>query len=258
MWGEDIERSAMSEANKRKSADLRDIFLALQQEMTASLELTGMVISHPGAKGEATELAWTDMLKSYLPMRYCAEKAFVMDCNGELSEEIDVVIYDRQYSPLLFHHEAASYVPAESVYAVFEVRQNLSAENVEYAGAKAASVRRLRRTSAPIPHAGGTHEPRRPNKIISGILTLDSAWSPSFGEAFRRGLEGLSGMHQLDLGCVLRCGAFETVLKKQERIDIHVSSKEVALIFFYLKLLSRLQACGTVPAIDYDEYGRAL
>lgn len=82
----------------------------------------------------------------------------------------------------MFNQDGAKYVPAESVYAVLEVRQEFNGANVAYAAEKAASVRKLRRTSAPIPHAGGKFDPIVPPPILAGILTLDSEWKPAFGK----------------------------------------------------------------------------
>lgn len=82
-------------------------------------------------------------------------KAFVVDSEGHFSEQIDIVVYDRQYSPFIFTFNDQLFIPAESVYAVFEAKQELSADIIRYAQNKATSVRRLKRTSLPIPHAGG-------------------------------------------------------------------------------------------------------
>jgi hypothetical protein len=78
------------------------------------------------------------MLNNYLPERYFVDNAFVLDCEGKLSDQIDVVIYDRQYSPFLFNQNFVKYIPAESVYAVFEVRQEIDLGNLKYAGGKVA------------------------------------------------------------------------------------------------------------------------
>ena len=42
----------------------------------------------------------------------------------------------------------------------FEAKQAINNNQVEYAQAKVATVRRLHRTSLPIPHAGGTFPPK--------------------------------------------------------------------------------------------------
>jgi hypothetical protein len=162
--------------------DLHKVFLGLQEQMITTLAANREIIQHPTAKGTATELHWLTMLRNYLPSRYATDSAFVLDCEGQISEQIDVVIYDRQYSPFLFNQDGARYIPSESVYAVFEVRQELNANNVVYAGEKAASVRGLQRTSAAIPHAGGKYEPKEPPRIIAGFLSLDSGWKPPLGK----------------------------------------------------------------------------
>lgn len=104
----------MSEEKKSKSVNLHTVFLGLQDQMIASLSTNREVIKHAGTKGEATELHWLDMLNNYLPKRYRADKAFVLDCEGHLSDQIDVVVYDRQYSPFLFNQDNAIFIPAES------------------------------------------------------------------------------------------------------------------------------------------------
>ncbi len=67
------------------------------------------------------------MLSTYLPHRYRADKAFVVDSKGVFSEQIDVVVYDRQYSSFIFQYEGQTIVPTESVYAVFEAKQTIPA-----------------------------------------------------------------------------------------------------------------------------------
>lgn len=246
----------MSESQK---VELRTIFLGLQEQMTVQLRANKKNVQHPGTKGEVTELCWLDMLQGYLPKRYQAEKAFVLDSRGQISEQIDIVIFDRQYSPFLFRQEGVIYIPAESVYAVIEVKQTCNKGNVEYAGKKAASVRRLHRTHAPIHHAGGViKETKEPFKIGAGLVTLDSGWSPPFGDSFEAVLKKQPLEKAVDFGCVLGCGAFSVMPSDTGECYVGESSNDISLISFFLDLLSRLQRLGTVPAIDIDEYAKSL
>lgn len=134
---------------------MQHLFMVLQKKMQSELEGARAVLEHTTTLGDTCELKWIDWLKKYLPERYCIDKAFIIDSKGNLSQQIDVVIYDRQYTPFIFNDGGAIYVPAESVYAVFEVKQTLNKENLEYAAEKAESVRNLHRTSTSIIHAGG-------------------------------------------------------------------------------------------------------
>ncbi|MDQ1565705.1 MAG: hypothetical protein QOF96_585 [Actinomycetota bacterium] len=98
---------------------------------------------HSTTKGDNAELNWLKMLRDFLPQRYQVESAFVVDVNDSVSEQLDVVIYDSQYSPLLFKHEGGLYIPAESVYGVFEVKPELETPGTR------PSVTRLEPPSTP-------------------------------------------------------------------------------------------------------------
>ncbi|MES1244637.1 MAG: DUF6602 domain-containing protein [Acidobacteriota bacterium] len=236
---------------------LRERFLLLQENLASCLSLDRS-IHHELEKGMASEEGWRTMLADYLPRRYSIAKASVIDSRGGQSQQLDLVLHDRQFSPFLFNQNNALYIPAESVYAVFEVKQKLDRSTLRDAGEKAASVRKLHRTSAPIPWAGGKTPPRPPIPILAGLLSFESGWSPPFGEPLRAALVELSGLEALDLVCALTHGSFEVNYPGGSSPEIDLSAPGTALIFFFLRLLERLQAVATVPAMEIREYARAL
>lgn len=233
---------------------LAELFQAKQREMLAVLQGARKAMSHPVMKGSATERNWRNLLQQYLPERYQVGTGKIMDSSGSESDQIDAVIFDRQYSPLLFETDEDKYIPAESVYCVFEVRQDLNVQNLKYTAEKIASVRRLLRTSAPITHAGGRFEPRDPLRILGGILTTQSSWKPPFGQALNNALADLTNEAQIDLGCALADGVFVADYDRGLKITHHESP--TSLVAFVFELLSKLQPLGTVPAIDYRKYLR--
>lgn len=233
---------------------LTEILDGLQARLEGGLRGNRSAVTHPGARGEASEEDWLRVLNDHLPQRYQANRAFVIDSHGECSEQIDIVIYDRQYSPFLYNQANQRYVPAESVYAVLEVKQDLSREHVFYAGQKAASVRRLHRTSAPVPHVEGVAKPRPLPRIVAGIVTYQSSWTPPFGAPFRDALAGLAADHQLDLGCSHLHGAFEVRYPSPGTLDLAAVEGPRSLVQFLLRLLKQLQSLATAPAIDYEAY----
>lgn len=232
---------------------LSDIYGALQARLEAGLNASRGVLDHPVAKGDATESNWLAMLREHLPARYQAQSAFVIDSTGRESEQIDIVIYDRQYTPELYNSDGQRVIPAESVYAVLEVKQTLDKGNIEYAGQKAASVRALHRTSVDITHAGGKHSPIVPKHILGGILTTVSGWSPAFGDPFVASLQERDELEAIDIGCCTDSGGF-VVANQGDDVAIEHSPPELALAFFFLRLLQELQQIGTVPAMDYLAY----
>lgn len=237
---------------------LRTLFRSFQDVLETNLRTARVAIGHPGTLGDASEADWKRTFDLILPRRYLATTAFVVDSKENISEQQDLVICDRQYSPLLFVHEGAMYVAAESVYAVFEIKQNLNRENIGYAAEKITSVRRLFRTSAPVVYVAGKTKGKTPFRILGGLLCLDSAWKPVFGTPFKESLASTPRDGQLDLGCILRHGAFEARYSKSKKVNVDVGSAETGLTFFVLRLLRHLQLLGTVPAIDFTKYERHL
>jgi len=233
---------------------LSEIVDGLQARLEGDLRSNRFAVTHPGARGEASEEDWLRVLNDHLPQRYQANRAFVIDSQGECSEQIDIVIFDRQYSPLLYNQANQRYIPAESVYGVLEVKQDLSREHVLYAGRKAASVRRLHRTSAPVPHVEGVAKPRPVPRIVAGIVTYQSSWTPPFGQPLRDCLAGLGADHQLDVGCSLLHGAFEVRYASPGTVDLAAVEGSRSLVQFLLRLLKLLQSLATAPAIDYESY----
>ncbi len=236
---------------------LENIFLGLQEQMITKLKTNKDSIIHPGTKGDTSELCWLDLFKKYLPMRYQTEKAFVLDSKGQLSDQIDIVVFDRQYSPFLFNQDGALYVPAESVYAVFEVKPELNKENFEYAALKAESVSRLYRTNANIYHADGVIEkPKIPFRIITGLLTLNCGWKSLNESVLIKTISSIDKVQPIDIGCALEGGAFN--ITYEDGLNIKISKTEHSLISFFLDFLSVLQRLGTVPAIDIEQYAKSL
>jgi len=234
---------------------LSELLAGLHQDIETQLSIARKAFAHPGTKGDASEGVWLQLLQRYLPQRYQAASAHVVDSTGAFSEQIDVVVFDRQYSPFIFRHGDQLIIPAESVYAVFEAKQAINATLVAYAQAKVASVRMLHRTSLPIPHAGGTYPPKALTPILGGILTLGSDWSPPLGDAMRTALTSGDASGRLDLGCVASHGVFHHD-ETAAAYDIHESPKPATAFLF--KLIARLQATATVPMIDINAYGAWL
>lgn len=237
--------------------DLKEVFLSLQDELETRLQVGRAAIRHPGTKGEASELNWRDLLQAYLPQRYSVSKAFVVDSEGQCSDQIDIVIHDRQYSPLLFNHAGAVYVPAESVYCVLEVKQVLNKQNIDYACDKAASVRKLTRTSVAIQHAGGEFAARKPFEILAGVLALDGG--ADLEEFLRRELTGKDSLNRLEIGCAVRAGGFDiTYADNGDFSSLDVNTGNSALVFFLMRLIHRLRNLATAPAIDFAQYEKFL
>ncbi|RYY87994.1 MAG: hypothetical protein EOO15_10365 [Chitinophagaceae bacterium] len=266
--------------------ELKGLFEGLQNQMVAQLNTNRDFIQHSSSKGDSLESTWIEWLRKYLPNRYSIDKAIVIDHEGSLSDQIDLVIYDQQFTPFVFTQNGIHYIPAEGVYAVFEVKPDLAGSvqvakkksigYIEYASEKVESVRMLKRTSTYIIDRGERKNPRSLTKIIGGILT--STNSIKKRETIKSKLGAGSKIGALDMCCVADYGSIildyegvedlnitgynERILDYYEKRvlkEIRFSDSAHSLISFFLQLTRYLQqSIGTVAAIDLNAYAKEI
>ena len=234
------------------SWSLSQLLAGLHDDIQRRLEIVRKSFGHPGTKGDASESVWLQLLETYLPRRYQVATAHVVDSQGAFSEQIDVVVFDRQYSPFIFRYEGQTIIPAESVYAVFEAKQTCNAAQISYAKHKVGSVRKLHRTSLPIPYAEGIYAAKALIPIYGGLLTFESEWNPALGQPLLDALGDGHSDDRLDLGCVAAHGYFSL----ESDYELHQGGKPATMFLF--NLISRLQFSGTVPMIDVQAYAQWL
>ena len=274
----DVKQQQMNDAQTDKAGIewLKKSFINVQRKLVLDIEMANGSITHPAVKGEVNEDHWLEIFRQYLPDRYQVTRGFVIDSKGGCSDQIDIIIYDRQYTPTLLDQQNHRYIPIEAVYAVFETKPEFSKKYFDYAGDKAASVRRLQPTSVSIVHAGGVYPPKEPIKIIAGIVAK-SGWGSGLQDTFENNLPTEANMF-LDCGCALEHGTFhffDTVchctpdkdLTQWGRKTLTVYPKQFgkanlavggSLMTFLFRLLAQLQSMGTVPAIDWMAYSKIL
>lgn len=237
--------------------NLREAFAARQQALVADLKVTADFTAHPTTIGDASEADWIGMLCSWLPKRYGVGAILAVDANARQSQQIDVGIFDRQYAPKWFETKGGVHiVPAESVYAVFEVKPEINKGYTEYTGDKIASVRALHRTSGAFRHLGGTSTGQDParKEILGGILTVRSGWVDMEGKASVRALTSLDLLRRIDVGIALDALSFN--ISRDD--DIAFSEPGLQLIFFAMRLFERLQGIGTALAVNIKDYEASL
>lgn len=226
-------------------------FKGVQERLLMELRHSQATITHDGTMGGVNEAHWIDVFRSYLPRRYACDTGIVIDSEGHTSDQIDIVVYDPQYTPTLLSQQAHRFIPIEAVYAVFEAKPKVNKPLLEYAADKAASVRRLRRTSVPIAHAGGVFKEKPFFPIVAGIVAADCDWTGGLEEPFLNAMKDCQDDRVIDCGCILNAGAFD---RFNDQHAIAVRPDDPVLVYFLFRILKKLQSLGTVPAIDWDAY----
>ena len=214
------------------------------------------VTNHPTARGDIAENAWRELLGEYLPARYRVSSGFVVSADGEGSHQIDCVVYDNTYTPTFFSEHGVFYIPVEAVYAVFEVKPEVTRANIHYAANKVASVRSLRCTTAPYVGDGQDRPPKPRLYIIGGLLANRIAKWPWHA----RTMTGLQcsrkrGMRrELDTILTVEKGGADFFSSGFPAPRPKIYSQKGGLMMGVLRLIQALQAQGTVPAMDWKDW----
>ena len=86
------------------------------------LQIKTFIKNHNPTIGVLTEEILRKFLSTYLPKGVAIEQGFIIDEEGNLSKQIDIIIYDNQlYSPLYRVNDIVV-VPNKSVIAIIEVK----------------------------------------------------------------------------------------------------------------------------------------
>jgi hypothetical protein len=228
---------------------IKTMFKTKQAILESKLSI---LLEHPVTKGEHCESAWIDFFRSFLPSKYAVDKGFVFDSEGAVSDQIDIIIYDALYAPLIFGTDAGEkFITAESVYAVFDSKPKIEKATLEYTNEKVASVSKLKRSSRGMINAGREVPPRELTHIIGGILAIDSV-TPDTIKLH------LNNYPYIDIGCAIRKTSFINSRDNDGTlIDVQFSSQDESILAFFYIVLDLLYQLGTVAGIDIRDYADA-
>jgi len=109
---------------------LGELFDGVARKIEIDFEkLTGLP-SHPGIVGTCRENVLKDFLSAYLPSRFRIESGIVIDALGGRSKQMDVVIYEANYTPVFEIAGRQRFYPCETVVAVGQVKTDVGSRAV--------------------------------------------------------------------------------------------------------------------------------
>ncbi|RRD40653.1 hypothetical protein EII29_01585 [Leptotrichia sp. OH3620_COT-345] len=81
--------------------------------------------SHGSTIGENREEVWKSLFERIIPKKFhIARSVFIIDSKRNCSREVDLAIYDEQYTPYIFNYGVLKFVPIEAVAAVIECKSS--------------------------------------------------------------------------------------------------------------------------------------
>ncbi|MEE0681362.1 MAG: DUF6602 domain-containing protein [Candidatus Gastranaerophilaceae bacterium] len=82
-------------------------------------------LDHGPTIGGFREDVWREMFKQIIPQKFATEQSvFIIDSAGNVSNEVDLAIFDETYTPYIFHYGRLKFIPVEAVAVVVECKSS--------------------------------------------------------------------------------------------------------------------------------------
>jgi len=248
--------------------DLNGLFTSIGKRMRADFESARATLTHPVLKGTAFEGTVKEFFRQYLPDRLGVATGQLVDSTGSLSKQLDVVIFDKSKSPILYENNGVQVIPVECAYAVIEVKARLDASELPSIHANMLSVKNLKKTA----YYGGE------SAIIETTNVYGQAWNHWPTNYFVFGFESpnprtmqvpmieyhnasLQQPHmRIDLMCILDRGVFLNLtqdgkfdsLPSPTSVPVYIATDQSLLLFY--TLVVHLMNQARMPNFRFNDY----
>lgn len=101
--------------------DIKENYLKMERELVTQLNYN--VTNHELTAGTYREEIWADFFRRIVPKKFnIARSVFIIDSKENISNEVDIAIYDEQYTPYIFNYGLIKFIPIEAVAAVVQCK----------------------------------------------------------------------------------------------------------------------------------------
>ncbi len=107
--------------NKKVVDNIKCNYSNLEEAIVKQLNLK--VDNHYLTAGHNREKIWLNLFRQIVPMKFAIKQGvFLIDSKGKVSKEIDIAIFDEQFTPYIFKYENIHYIPIEAVAVVIQCK----------------------------------------------------------------------------------------------------------------------------------------
>ena len=121
----------------------RNVLSTAQHKMSASIAQIRDTVPHAGETGELVERVFRNQLLEVLPEKVGVSNGFVVDSQGSVSRQMDIILYDSPNTPRIFTSDGAQIFPVESTYACGEIKTDMNSTQLADTFEKCLSYKRL-------------------------------------------------------------------------------------------------------------------
>lgn len=193
----------MADTKEKPRVDIQEVFRSYSRRLLSDFWEGEKAANLAFDRGLPRENALRKFFQQRLPGRYGVDEGLVFDTTRALSQQCDIVIYDRERTPILSTEQAMKIWPFESVYAVAQVKSRLTKTALEEAVDNIRSFKKLSRKANTLAGARGFYTVTEPRNQPIGMLIahdFDDGFLPEQVEPI---LKSVEKEHQIDAYCVL-------------------------------------------------------
>lgn len=238
---------------------LKNIFDNLEQSLFNDMNIR---IEHNLEDGKYREYLVKNVLEKIIPSKYSITNGFIIDSDNNISDEMDIIIYDKNYVPPFFD-ETYTVVPIESVITVIQVKTTLNSKTLKDSIANLNSIDKLNsKTGGKIISAKGPT--LKEERYISPYKIIVASKSE-----YKDTHDFTTDMNDIDILYVVEknkplyikhkaneavvCKEKDQLIKNKSNYNIEII-KESRLAFFALNLLEKMKLINNSIIINYEEY----
>lgn len=134
----------MTLENNKIIKNIKENYASLEEGIVNQLYFAG---HHGSTIGHYREKIWSEMYKNILPKKFVIEQSvFLIDSQGNVSNEVDLAIFDETYTPYIFRYYDLKFIPIEAVAVVVECKS--TSMNAEQMGAWVQNISGLKTSSS--------------------------------------------------------------------------------------------------------------
>lgn len=108
-------------SNDQVFGGIKENYTILEKALSAKLWVKND--NHHLTAGVYREDIWKEYFEKMFPQKFSIEQGiFIVSSAGEVSKEVDLVVFDKQYTPYIFQEGGMKYIPIEAVAAVVQCK----------------------------------------------------------------------------------------------------------------------------------------
>lgn len=114
--------NASSTESQNVFEQIKENYRNLNQTMVKEIQLAS---SHDVITGSYREQMWMKFFRSIIPLKYSlAQSVIIIDSKKRVSKEVDIAVYDEQYTPYVFQYNTLKFIPIEAVVVAIECKSS--------------------------------------------------------------------------------------------------------------------------------------